>query len=135
MVIIIDARRTVPDEHCDPKEGTPVRPEPWLGEEGLDPLHLYVKQALSAGWVLVPQVGIGFCENALLRPNANVTDLVTIPVLGHSTAVRFEGGPEPGFPRQTGREWWRHHVPPEVALRWLLTDPDDDERLVRKSGE
>lgn len=104
----------------------------WFGGEALDPLGPYVERALGAGWVLVPQVGLGVCENALLRPRAGVTDLVTIPVLGHSTAVRLEGGPEPGYPRRTGHEWWRHHVPPEVALEWLLTDPDDDQLLVHE---
>lgn len=101
----------------------------WFGDE-LDPLDQYVEQALGVGWVLVPQVGLGSCENALIRSDEGVTDLVTIPLLGHSTVVRLQGGPERGHPRSTGREWWRHHVPPEVALDWLLSDPDD-EALVR----
>lgn len=104
----------------------------WLEGEDLDPLGPYVERLLGAGWVLIPQVGLGFCENALVRRGAGVTDLVTIPVWGYSTAVRLEGGPEPRYPRWTGREWWRHQAPPEVALDWLLTGPDDDEWLIRE---
>ena len=97
-----------------------------------DPLSLNVERALQAGWNLIPQAGPGWCENALVRTHAEVSDLVALPVLGDSTVVRLGGGPRPGYPRESGRELWRHQVPPEVALDWLLAGPGDEASLVRE---
>lgn len=100
-----------------------------------DPLYLDIERARHAGWHLVPQAGLGWCENALVRHVDGLSDLVTLPALGHSTVVRLEGGPEPGFPREPGRELWRHQLLPSLALDWLLTGPCDEQGLVRRLSQ
>ncbi len=96
-----------------------------------DPLYVDIERAMQAGWQLIPQVGLGWCENALVRSDDGFSDLVTLPMLGHSTVVRLEGGPRRGFLREPGRELWRHQLPPELALDWLLTSPRDKARLTQ----
>lgn len=107
----------------------PVTSQP--EDQESDPLAAAVECALNVGWSLVLQVDYGVCENALIRTVEWFTDLVTLPPAGFSTVVRLQGGPARKQPRRTGHEWWRHHVPPEVALQWLLTNPDDDQLLIQ----
>jgi hypothetical protein len=94
-----------------------------------DPLDQDIGWAHNAGWSTILQVGHGACDNALIRSDGWVTDIVTIPDIGYSTVVRLQGGPEPGHPRRTGHQRWRHQVPPEVAVAWVLTNPKDDYML------
>jgi hypothetical protein len=89
-----------------------------------------IDQARAAGWSMIPQVGHGTCDNALIRFTDGFTDIVTIPAIGHAIVVRLRGGPLPGRPRWTGHQWWRHQVPTSVAVEWALTDPQDDRLLV-----
>lgn len=97
----------------------------------VDPIAPAVARALEQGWRLIPQVGVGHPENALVRGYDNgVTDLVTLPEMGDSTVVRLLGGPAlPDQPRGTGQQMWRHQVPVTVAIEWALGDPDDDTLL------
>src|SRR5882762_3309974 len=88
-----------------------------------------IERAVADGWSMIPQVGHGTCDNALIRFKDTFTDVVTIPTIGHSTAVRLEGGPTTGHPRSTGHQWWRYQVPTHVAVEWVLTDPQDDRLL------
>ncbi|HEV2779237.1 MAG TPA: hypothetical protein VGX25_07530 [Actinophytocola sp.] len=99
-----------------------------------DPFAPAIERLVAAGWRLVPQIGHGTCDNALLRTGRRFTDVVMIPILGDSTAVRLHGGPRPGQPRHTGQERWRHHIPLEVALEWILSDAVDDAWLARAHG-
>jgi hypothetical protein len=94
-----------------------------------DPLGQEIEQARSAGWSTIPQVGHGTCDNALIRFDRGFFDVVTIPAIGYSTVVRLQGGPAPGQPRMTGYQWWRHHVPVNIAITWVLTNPTDDDLL------
>jgi hypothetical protein len=94
-----------------------------------DGLDQDIERALADGWSLIPQVGHGTCDNALARFNRGITDVVTIPAFGHSTVVRLQGGPEAGRLRWTGRQCWRHLVPPRIAVEWVLTHPEDDRLL------
>jgi hypothetical protein len=99
----------------------------WDDED--DPLDRYITQAQNNGWSMVPQVGHGTCDNALMRSAEGFTDLLTIPLIGYSTVVRLQGGPESGHPRRTGHQWWRHHVAPQIAVEWALSNPIDDHML------
>jgi hypothetical protein len=92
-----------------------------------DPLAPGIELALQHGWILIPQIGTG--DNALMRFNRPWTDVVTIPLIGPSTVVRYLDGPPPGNPRTAAPERWRHQVPPPLALRWLLTNPENDHEL------
>jgi hypothetical protein len=94
-----------------------------------DPLDEYIMLAQREGWSLIPQVGHGTCDNALMRQNNGFIDVVTIPDFGHSTVVRLQGGPEAGHLRRTGHQWWRYLVPPELAVKWALTDCENDDLL------
>lgn len=94
-----------------------------------DPLDEYIVLAQREGWSLIPQVGHGTCDNALMRQHNGFVDVVTIPEVGHSTVVRLQGGPEPAHLRRTGHQWWRHLVPPELAVKWALTDCRNDDLL------
>jgi hypothetical protein len=85
-----------------------------------DPLDPLLQRAVALGWRLVPQVAHGGCDNALMLANGRETDIVTIPWLGDSTVVRLRGGPGPAQLRRTGTEKWRHYIPVEDALHWLL---------------
>lgn len=100
-----------------------------------DPLAPSIEQALAAGWQLVPQIGARGCVNALAWFGDGWTYLATIPPHGRSTAVYLDGGPERGHPRQPGLEKWRHHVPIDVAINWILTGPADDHELAAWRNE
>lgn len=97
-----------------------------------DPLDEYIALAQRLGWSLIPQVGHGTCDNALMRQANGFVDIVTILDVGHSTVVRLQGGPEPGCPRRTGHQWWRHLVPPDLAVKWALSDCANDD--LRRHG-
>jgi len=94
-----------------------------------DPLDQQIEQALSEGWTIIPQVGHGTCDNALIRVHGGLIDLATVPTIGYSTVVRLLGGPLPGQPREVGYQQWRHHVPTQIAVAWALTHPTDDRTL------
>lgn len=94
-------------------------------EREVDPLEPSVLRAVAAGWTLVPQISHGSCDNALIRTVDGITDVVTIPLLGYSTAVRLDGGPRPGQPRRSGNEEWRRHLPVDDAMAWLLDEPGE----------
>jgi hypothetical protein len=89
-----------------------------------------IERALATGWTIIPQVGHGTCDNALIRVIDGFIDIVTVPTIGYATVVRLQGGPQPGHPRYVGHQWWRHHVPTQVAVAWALARPADDRTLV-----
>jgi hypothetical protein len=90
---------------------------------------LLIEQAVRAGWQVVPQILYRGTDNGLLRSVGSCADIVTIPLLGWSTVVRLAGGPAPGERRTTGTEVWRHVVPLQLALLWVLSNPADDADL------
>ncbi|MET8763079.1 hypothetical protein [Lentzea sp. NPDC004782] len=94
-----------------------------------DPCAPSVDYALNHGWSLVPSLGHGVYEGALTREVNGFTDFVTLPRLGHALVARFYGGPTRDEPRKPGTEWFRHYVPIEVALNWILVNADTDELL------
>uniref|UniRef100_UPI003F491FAB hypothetical protein n=1 Tax=Amycolatopsis sp. CA-151526 TaxID=3239921 RepID=UPI003F491FAB len=96
---------------------------------GDDPLAHSIEEILRVGWKLTPQVAHGGTENAVWRIRNPYTDVVTLPEWGAAVVVRLIGGPQPRRRRLPGREIWRHLVPVEVAVAWILTDPDDDGQL------
>lgn len=95
----------------------------------LDPLATSVDRALKAGWILVPQIKGNASDNALVLFGNPYTYLVTLPLVGDSTVACFHGGPPPGRPREPVHEPWRHRVPADVALTWVLSNPRDDRAL------
>lgn len=100
----------------------------------VDPLAEEINYAVhNLGWALGLQLDFAVCVNALTRVDGSFIDVVTIPPTGagDSTVVRLQCGPSRVQPRQTGPEWWCHRVPVEVALRWVLSAPQDDELLTR----
>lgn len=96
---------------------------------GEDPLAESIEEILRVGWELTPQVAHGGTENGVWRIRNPYTDVVTLPEWGAAVVVRLVGGPRPRRRRVPGREVWRHLVPVEVAVAWILTDPDDDAQL------
>lgn len=95
----------------------------------LDPLATSIERAFEAGWDLVPQIRADGSDNALVWFGAGFTYVVTIPLRGDATVVFFEGGPPRGHPRSPAREPWRHVVPVDVAMSWVLSGPEDDRAL------
>lgn len=100
-----------------------------------DPLAPSIEQALATGWRLIPQIGARGCVNALAWFGSGWTYLLTIPPQGRSTVVYLDGGPGRGQPRQPGREEWRHRVPIDLALQWVLDGPADDHELAAWQDE
>jgi hypothetical protein len=94
-----------------------------------DPCSPSIDYALNHGWSMVPSFGFGTWENALIRNADGFTDFVTLPQLGHALVARLSGGPTRDQPRQPAAEWFKHYVPVEVALNWILVDPNTDELL------
>lgn len=94
-----------------------------------DPLAASVDRALKSKWMLVPQIIGEASENALVLFGKEFTYVVTIPVMGDSSVVCFQGGPPPGHPRRPAREAWRNRVPVETAVNWALSNSRDDREL------
>lgn len=96
-----------------------------------DPVDEGIAYALChGGWLIIPNLGFGLVENAIMRHADFHTDLMSIPDMGYFTIARLVDGPKPGRPRQPAYVQWSHQVPPNVAVHWLLTDSDDDQALV-----
>ncbi|MGH3568541.1 MAG: hypothetical protein ACRDRH_21445 [Pseudonocardia sp.] len=89
-----------------------------------DPLAPHVAQARAAGWHLVPQVGSGEVEHALLRGHDHGFYALTLPWIGPATVVSVMGGVNAERPRDVGDERWRHRVSPEAAIAWALRSQD-----------
>ncbi len=112
-----------------PADDGELEPQP---EPEPDPLAPRIEQARARGWTIIPNIGYGVVDHALLRRfDQWTTDVVTIPPFGDSTVVRLHGAIDPARPRQSLIQWWRHDVPVPVALDWLLGDPENDEDLLR----
>jgi hypothetical protein len=99
-------------------------------DSGSEDLDQAIERAVAAGWAIIPQVGHGTCDNALIHVDNGFVDIVTVPAIGYATVVRLRGGPEPGHPRHVGHQHWRHLVPTRIAVDWALTNPVDDNALV-----
>jgi hypothetical protein len=94
-----------------------------------DPCAPSIDYAMTHGWSMVPSFGLGVYENALIRSAGGFTDFVTLPRVGHALVARVLGGPTRDQPRQPGSEWFKHYVPLEIALNWILVDSRTDELL------
>ena len=105
------------------------------GGPEIDPLAPSVDYALNHGWSMIPHCECGVPENALIRRDGEFTDLVTLPEIGHALVVRLHGGPTRDQPRAPGIAWFRHRVPVELALRWILINPADNDLLLQWETE